>query len=272
MTSFDTPGHVALRVTVPGGDVTIETGDEPRVEIDLVPLRDNDAGRQLVADTRVELVDRAGGHEIIVHAPRRSGLLSARGSKLGVRIRCPQATDLTLRADSADLAAKGVLGAVEVRSASGDVSLHDVAALDVATASGSIEVRDIAGPLVVKTASGDVTVGRCAGLLTANLVSGFLSVTEASAGLSVTTVSGDVEVRAAGGGDMRVQAVSGDVRIGVKQGERLYIDASSVSGSMSSELPLEDGPAAEAGSVVELRARTVSGDVQIARASPVRAI
>jgi hypothetical protein len=38
---------------------------------------------------------------------------------------------------------------------------------------------------------------------------------------------------------------------------------------MRSELELEDAPAAEEGPVVELRARTVSGDVQIVRASPV---
>ena len=58
----------------------------------------------------------------------------------------------------------------------------------------------------------------------------------------MTTVSGDVEVRAAGGGSIRVQSVSGDVELGIKPGERLYIDASSVSGTMSSELGLEDSP------------------------------
>jgi len=66
MTSFDTPGHVALRVTVPGGEVTIDTGEERRVEIELVALRDNDASRQLIAETRVEKVDRGGSHEILV--------------------------------------------------------------------------------------------------------------------------------------------------------------------------------------------------------------
>ena len=63
----------------------------------------------------------------------------------------------------------------------------------------------------MRTASGDVRVRRSGGELSANLVSGDLSVDEAAAGLDVTTVSGDVEVRAAGGGGIRVQAVSGDV-------------------------------------------------------------
>ena len=151
------------------------------------------------------------------------------------------------------------------------LSLQDAASVDAATASGDTEVRDVAGSLAVKTASGDVSGAPVRRSLSVNLVSGDLSVAEASAGLSVTTVSGSVDVRAAGGGDIRVQAVSGDVRIGVKPGERLYIDASSVSGTMSSELDLEERPPAADGPVVELRARTVSGDVQISRASPVGA-
>ena len=84
----------------------------------------------------------------------------------------------------------------------------------------------------------------------------------------MTTVSGDVRVDAAGGGGMRVQAVSGDVHLAIKPGERLYIDASSVSGTMSSELGLDDAPPADsAAPVIELRVRTVSGDLQIVRAA-----
>ena len=270
MTAFETPGHVILRVTVPSGEVTIQTWDEPRVDVDLVPLRDNDATRQLLGDTRVEMLDRGGSHEILVEAPKNMGSLLGRGPRIGVRVRCPNASDLTLRSGSADLAVTGTLGVVEVKSASGDVALEDAASLDVATASGDIEVRDVAGSVSVKTASGDVSVRRCSGPLSTNLVSGDLSVAEAGAGLSVTTVSGGVDVRAAGGGNMRVQAVSGDVRIGIKPGEQLYIDATSVSGTMSSELDLEDA-SPSAGPVVELRVRTVSGDVQIIRAAAVRA-
>ena len=111
-----------------------------------------------------------------------------------------------------------------------------------------------------------------AALLTAKLVSGDIAVGEAAAGLAVTTVSGDVRVHAAGGGGMRVQAVSGDVHLAIKPGERLYIDANSVSGTMSSDLGLQDAPPIESSTpVVELRVRTVSGDVNIVRATTVDA-
>ena len=46
----------------------------------------------------------------------------------------------------------------------------------------------------------------------------------------------------------------------------MYVDATSVNGSMDSELELGDAPPSSDGPMVELRARTVSGDVQVVRA------
>ena len=267
MTRFETTGHVALRVSLSGGEVRVEAAPAPGVEIELVPLRDNDVTHRAIADSRVEMTDRKEGHEVLVQVPKRSGLLPGRGPEVAVRIRCPQDSDLTLRAVSADLEATGSLGAVDARTASGDVSLEDVEALKAHTASGDVRVEAVGGALELSTASGDATVRRCAGQLGANLVSGDLSVGEALGGLAVKSVSGDVVVRAAGGGDLRVQAVSGDVQLGIVPGQQLYIDASSVSGTMSSELGLDDGaPAAEGQPLVDLNIRTVSGDVRIMRA------
>ena len=58
--------------------------------------------------------------------------------------------------------------------------------------------------------------------------------------LKVSTTSGDVEVGSIGSGDVRVQSVSGDVRIGIGRGTRVWVDATSVSGTLESELGLED--------------------------------
>jgi hypothetical protein len=272
MTVFETTGHVALRVTLGGGEVTVETADDHVVEIELVPLRDNDITRQAIAEARVEMTERGGGHVVVVQLEKRSGFLIGRGPKVGVRVRCPHGTDLDLRAASADLDATGVLGAVEVKTASGDVSLEDAASLEFNSASGDLRIRDIDGALTFRTASGDASVRRCGGALSANLVSGDLSIGEAAAGLAVATVSGDVRVHAAGGGGMRVQSVSGDVHLAIKPGEQLRIDASSVSGTMSSELDLNDAPPPDSSiPVVELRVRTVSGDLKIVRAAAVGA-
>lgn len=267
MTDFATTGHVALLVTVGNGEVAVEGSAEPGVEVNLVPLRDNDATRQAIAEARVEMTDRGDGHEIVVQLQKKAGFMVGRGAKVGVRIRCPRGSDLGLRTGSADLDVTGELGSVDVKTASGDVVVDEAQRLQVQSASGDLRVNRVRGQADCRTASGDVRIGRCEGSLNAQLVSGDLSVGEASSGMTVTTVSGDVRFDAAGGGGMRVKSVSGDVHLAISPGERLYIDASSVSGKMVSELDVGDEPTIEGeGAVNELRVRTVSGDLQIVRA------
>jgi hypothetical protein len=267
VTVFQTPGDVLLRVGLDGGEVSVETADVRSVDVELVALRDNDVTRQAIDEARIEMVPRGAGHEVMIELKRRSGLLLGRGPRVGVRIRCPHGCDLSLRAGSADLQATGSLGAVDVKTASGDIALERAARLHVDTASGDVDAGDVVGATELRTASGEVVLRRTGGPLTANLVSGDLSVDEAAAGLEVTTVSGDVRVRATGGGAVRVQSVSGDVELAVKPGLNLYVDASSVSGTMTSELGLDDAPPpGPAGDVHELRVRTISGDLRITRA------
>jgi hypothetical protein len=99
MTVFETPGQVALRVSLSGGEVNIETVDAPRVEIELVALRDNDVTRQAIEEARVEMTDRGGGHQVVVELKRKSGFIVGRGPRVGVNVRCPAGTDVDLRAD-----------------------------------------------------------------------------------------------------------------------------------------------------------------------------
>ena len=266
MTHFATTGHVSLTVSLGSGEVTVDEGSESGVGIDLIPLRDNDATRQAIEEARVEMTGRGDGHEIVVQVQKRSGFMAGRGAKVGVRVRCPRGSDLYLRSGSADLEATGDLGVVDVKTSSGDVSLERAERLRFATASGDLRADEVSGPVECRTASGDVRIRRSGGLLDANLVSGDLSVGVAASGLSITTVSGDVRVDGVGGGSIKAQSVSGDVRLAIAPGERLFVDASSVSGKMRSELDLGDDPAIEGeGPVHELRVRTVSGDLLVLR-------
>ncbi len=67
---------------------------------------------------------------------------------------------------------------------------------------------------------------------------------------------------------MSAQSVSGDIRIGVRPGVRVWIDAASRSGDVTSELEVRDGQAAE-GPVAELRLQSLSGDISIVRSAAV---
>ena len=270
---FQTPGKVALRISLGGGDVSVRTEEVAETTVEVEALRNDDVTLEALAEMTIEAQDRGSGHEVRIQVPKgKGGLLGmlGRGPKIGVRVRCPHGADLRVETSSADVDGDGRFGDVEATTASGDISFETVeGALRVTSASGDVTVREVAGAGTIKTASGDASVGRAIGALSVNLVSGDLGVREAHAGLSTATVSGDQEIEAVCGGNVKVQSVSGDVRVGVVPGLKLWIDASSISGSMRSELETDDVAPADDVAVVELRARTVSGDVQIVRAAPV---
>ena len=94
----------------------------------------------------------------------------------------------------------------------------------------------------MQTVSGDVRLGTVTGPVSATLVSGDFAIDDAHTDLSAKTVSGDQRIGAIREGQIKLQSVSGDVRLGVRPGTRLRIDASSTSGDVSSELDVKDEP------------------------------
>jgi hypothetical protein len=75
-------------------------------------------------------------------------------------------------------------------------------------------------------------------------------------------------------GAIDLNAISGDIRVGVRRGSRVFVDCNSISGDMTSELELSDAPSEGGadGPQVEVRGKTVSGDVILVRASAPAAI
>lgn len=226
--SFATPGPVALRINVPAGDVDIETTETGETTVEL-EVRGHDAD-QIEREVRIEARPRGDGHEVVVDADERGGL--SRNVEYRVRVSAPNGAELESNLASADLRARGRLGAVAVNVASGDVDLERVASARVNSASGDVRIAESSGAVKVNTASGDI---------------GLRSVAE---------------------GEVTLHSASGDLEIGIAKGSRLFVDAQSLSGETSSELELESGSplAGDEGPLVELRAQTMSGDIAVRRA------
>lgn len=268
--SFETPGPVELRVEVPAGAVRVATWSEPRVEVEVTAVRGDERSHRAAAETQVSATVRRGRHEVIVKAARREGFLGltvGRGVELDVSIRCPERAGLDLAAGSTDLEAHGRLGDVAVRSASGDVTLDDTGSLSFTSASGDLAAGVVAGALRARSASGDISVGSVGSTADVTSASGDVRLGATAGAATVKTVSGDVELRAAGA-NVQAVSVSGDVEVAVASDLVLRIDAQSVSGDLSSELELDDrAPAGDGETLVEIRARTVSGDVRLGRSA-----
>jgi DUF4097 and DUF4098 domain-containing protein YvlB len=267
---FETPGSVSLQVKLPSGRVLVTTADEPRTTVEVVAV--GRRGQDAIDEIEVTMEERLGRFAVKVEQKDRfrwGPIQITWGGDFECRIVCPPGTDLDLAGASTALRSDGELGEVSVRTVSGDIRLESVrGALQVKTASGDVSVDTIASQASLTTVSGDLGVERVDASLTARSVSGDATLGSISAPLTLSTTSGDVDLKSVGGGDVRVQTVSGDVRVGIAPGTRTWIDAASVSGRLESELGLDQEPAAETDeAVVPLHVKTVSGDVSIVRAA-----
>ena len=277
--TFQTPGPVRLDVRLGSGEVRLETSDTAETTVTLEPLRANDASVAAVQEARVE----QRGDEILVDVrDRRRGF---RGADLLVEIHCPEESSVRAKTGSAGIEGRGRFGPVEVESGSGDVQFSDVSGdAEINAASGDVQLARIGGRARINTASGDVQLASVGGEARINSASGDVQIRAAGNRLEVNTASGDVLVGEAvssvnansASGDQTIGSVtqgkvdlksaSGDLKIGIREGSTLWVDARSRSGEVRSELPVSDLPPEGDAPHVELRANTMSGDITVVRA------
>ena len=195
---------------------------------------------------------------IAIRAKRRG-----RSARLAVDV--PVGSDVNIKGASLDVAARGALGALRVRSASGDVRADDVVRADVTLASGDARIEVVRDAADFRATSGDITLGRVGGRLSASLSSGDVRVDELAGDGDIETASGDVVVRRYTGASVGVRSVSGDVRVGLPSGIRVQPEISTLSGKVHLPEPAR-AASTEERRAVKLRLRTVSGDIRIERA------
>ena len=268
--TFDTPGEVTLDLRVAQGRVDLEAvpgGTTTEVELDA--RGNDDEVRELLEEARIESRARQGGYVVVVHVEdrRRVGFGFWRKVEPRLKIRVPEGAKVEFEGASADIRGIGRFGTLEADSASGNVEFDDVAGdATVNAASGDVTVRSIGGAAEVNTASGDVELGRVAGVLVAKAASGDVRVDDAGAGVKIRTASGDQRIDGVTAGSVELQSMSGDISVGIRQGSNVWVDARAMSGDLSSELELGDEQPADDAPLVELRAASMSGDVNVVRA------
>ena len=268
--TFEVSGPVELELRLAAGEITIDPSLAGRVEIELTAQ--DEESQRAIDEARVELQEHPERPRVIVDVPLRRGgfsfgLVFGR-SGISCRVRCPEGSLVTVKSKSADIVTRGAIGGLNVQTASGDVEIERVlGGVNVKSASGDVEIREIAGGASVQTASGDVELEVVRGPVSIATASGDVTIGEAYDNVSANTVSGDQNHGAVMTGHVAAHSVSGDVQIGVRRGSRVFLDCNTISGDTSSELDVTpDAPAGD-GPLVEIRAKTVSGDIRITRAA-----
>ena len=264
--TFPIDGAAQIDVRLASGEIEVDATAQGSVEVELI-AHDEDSQR-LIDDARVELRD----HVLTVDVPNKRGGFNwqAMFARQGItcRIRCPQGSGLSVKTKSADVIARGTIGGLNVAGASGDVQVTRVeGGVNIKSASGDTRIEEIGGGVNIQTASGDIELEIVRGAINVASASGDVTIGEAYDNVNVNTVSGDQEHGAVMRGQVHAQSVSGDVTVGVRRGSKVFLDCNTVSGDTSSELELTtDAPAGD-GPLVEIRAKTVSGDIRITRAA-----
>jgi len=269
--SFHTPGPVNLYVENGSGTVIITALDTEESVVTVT-------GRAADEVT----VTQDGSHLSVVAPQRRAGFFQG-DSALQMAITVPTHSEMLVKTGSADITVEGTAGASQIKSGSGQVVLDRLAApAQIETGSGDITVQAAHGELRVKsgsgdvvisrtesavaisTGSGDVRLGTTAGPAVVKTGSGDFRVVEAGGDVSLSTGSGDLLVDTARRGRFTLKGASGDVRIGIPAGIPVWTDINTLSGRIRSDLHGVGEPA-EGAEHIEIRAKTVSGDVVLSQ-------
>jgi DUF4097 and DUF4098 domain-containing protein YvlB len=272
--TFHTPEHISLRVEFGSGRLHVDASDQT----DETQVRVEGSHADEVT------VEQRGDQVVVLAPPRRAGFLAgAFSSDLEVRVTVPTGSDLAVKVGTADVTASGSFGEVRIKSGSGDVELEQAdRSTVVETGSGDIEISVARGDLRVKAGSGEVSIGRVAGTSVISTGSGHVElgsverdavlksgsgdirVRDAHTDLSAMTGSGDVYVASIRRGALKAKAASGDINVGVPAGIPVWTDISCLTGSVRSNLQGAGQPA-DGQDHIEIRATTVSGDVNLAQ-------
>jgi Putative adhesin len=234
---FPTDSPVDLQVRIASGHVTVSAAATGTAT---VRLSGNRPGTNADA-ARVEF-DQGTLSVSTVDGP-----WPGRHGSVEVTVQVPQGSSCLVETVSADVRCTGELATADIRTVSGDIEAERVSGLAQAhTASGDVHVG-AAGAASVEATSGDVSIGRVGDA-------------------TIRTASGDVGIDTAAGSQVEVKSSSGDIGVGVTPGIGVYLDLSSVSGTVSSELePAEGADEAQ----MTLSCRSISGEVRVSSARQV---
>lgn len=243
-------GTVDLDVAVDTGRLYVSaTGDTDRV----VVLIDGRADDWTVTQI---------GRSISIRPTRKW-----RSSSTRVNVDLPAGSRVTARTASADIRLDGRFGEVDVKTASGDVTIGTTGSFELSTASGDLAAGSIDGDARISTMSGDARIGEIAGRTHVTTASGDVRIDRLAGDLQVTTTAGDVRIERFDGAEVAFKTVSGDLDIGLPAGTRVRPDITTITGATrrpEPAHPTDDRPS-EPRRVVSLAFKSVSGDLVVRR-------
>jgi hypothetical protein len=262
MTNWDFPCSDPVDISIDSwasGSIAVSGEATNRISVEVLPSGHGADADELLSEVQVSFEDG----QLYVHGPRAASFRRKRG--LDLTIMAPSGSSCAAKTASADVACVGELSALTVHTASGDVTAAAISGdVTIQSASGDAMLNEVGGDLTVTTASGDVQAKLVDGDTRINTASGDVAIGYCSGSVSGHTASGDVELRCVTSGSVQLMSASGDMAVGVVPGIGVYLDLASTSGTIRSDLDASDGDIS--GATLQLKCRTLSGDIRIFKA------
>jgi len=221
-----------LVIELTSADCVVETGGGDRIRVQVVHSYAEDR-------YQVEVRERSG--ELLLRERFLRG--SAPGSATWY-LTVPDTTEVFFSTASGDFDSTGDLTGLEARSATGRISVRDLAGrIDINTASAVVRLREVAGELSVTTASGDVEVDGFDGRLRLRTAAGDVELRDLAAEIEARTGAGRIQVsELRPTGECSFDSAAGDVEVGLAETPAFDLTLSSASGL--AELDLKGNDAA----------------------------
>lgn len=268
MTTWNFPCSDPIDIAIDNwtsGSIVLAGESTDQVVVEVVPSRRSTA--DLLDQIEVEFDDG----QLAIRGPQ--AIFSWRRSGLDLTIKAPAGSTCAAKTASADLSCVGTLSAVSLNTASGDLTAQTVTGdVTVRSASGDLLLENVGGTLTVHTASGDTHAAQVDGAVRITSASGDVTIGYCADGVITKTASGDIQLDAVVSGDVEAMSASGDLKVAVVPGIGVYLDLSSMTGRVTSDLDEVDSAEATGpdGPTVAVRARTMSGNIHVTRASTAR--
>ncbi|HWI66527.1 MAG TPA: DUF4097 family beta strand repeat-containing protein [Symbiobacteriaceae bacterium] len=258
-----------LSVTTTSGDVTVQEGSRPMVEMRVRAYAGTAAAAEALA-RQVQLRVDASGSRTTVTGERPTS-----GARLEVSfiITLPREANVRLKVDSAS-------GSVTVYDRNGDVTLSsNSGSIRAERVKGRVDVRATSGSVVVLNVEGDVAATSSSGSLQVEAITGSAKVGATSGSVILRDISGKVSAQSSSGGvnidtgiiggDWDINAVSGGVRMMMPASAGATVTARASSGRVTGPNWLTIGEGRNSGSgtlndgAFKVNIRTSSGDIRL---------
>jgi DUF4097 and DUF4098 domain-containing protein YvlB len=232
--SFAVEPGGTLRVTIAGGSIAVEGGDEARVELDA-----HSAGVS-------ELLVRREGRDVHVTTRPVKGWRGWLGGGGGVDLqaRVPQRFDLVLVSSGGNVDVTEIEGNVKVSTSGGRITVSEVKGdVEAKSSGGSIEAREIAGDLEASTSGGPVRISEVRGRVDATSSGGEIRVGDAYGPVRARSLGGPIAVRFAADPAGDLTSSGGAIEVELPLGIGVRVDAEALGGTI--EVDEELGHAVE---------------------------